>query len=134
MARIGRPIFKATPALRREVAELVSCGMIQDDIARAIGCSTPTLQKHFDEELKTGTARKRAEVIKLLYRNARAGNVSAQKQLETMTKIGAASDAVGRRSEADPTLGKKEEQQAAAGRVEGKFAPPAPPKLVVDNR
>jgi hypothetical protein len=31
-------------------------------------------------------------------------------------------------------LGKKEERQAAAERVEGKFSPPAPPKLVVDNR
>lgn len=145
MARTGRPAFKATAKLRRQVAELISCGMSQDEVARAIGCSTPTLVKHFPDELATGAARKRAEVIGLLYRNARAGNVSAQKQLETMTRAGAAAEAISRRGDAEggapaqatpvpaPRLGKKEQKQAAAEQVTGRFAPPNPPKLVVNN-
>lgn len=35
---------------------------------------------------------------------------------------------------AKPKLGKKEERQAAAEAVAGKYAPPEPPKLVVDNK
>lgn len=126
----GRPAFKATPALRQKVEQLISCGMTQDDVARAIGCSTPTLTKHFEEELTTGAAKKRAEVISMLYRNAKKGNVSAQKALEAMTRSVVAPEAgVG----AGADLGKKQQQQAAAERVTGVFAPPEPPKLVVNN-
>ncbi|MBE1208121.1 hypothetical protein [Aminobacter carboxidus] len=141
MAGRGRPPFKPTPALRRKVEELVSCGMSKDECARAIGCSTPTLEKYFEEELANGVAKKRAEVIGLLYREAKKGNVTAQKKLEEMTRVASAAEAVGARSgtkpvpqERAPKLGKKEERQAAAGRVGGKYAPPEPPKLVVDNR
>jgi hypothetical protein len=81
----GRPAFKPTATQRREVEELISCGMKRDDIARAIGISPNTLEKHFPEELATGASRKRAEVIRMLYRNARGGNVSAQRKLEEMT-------------------------------------------------
>lgn len=142
MAGRGRPQFKPTPALRRKVEELVSCGMSKDDCARAIGCSTPTLEKYFENELANGVAKKRAEVIGLLYREAKKGNVTAQKKLEEMTRVAAAAESVNARSgttpapqeRAAPKLGKKEERQAAAGRVGGKYAPPDPPKLVVDNR
>jgi hypothetical protein len=139
MAGRGRPQFRATPALRRKVEELVSCGMSKDECARAIGCSTPTLEKHFEDELANGVAKKRAEVIGMLYRAAKKGNVTAQKKLEEMSRIAGAAEAVDARSKPvkGPRLGKKEEQQAAADAVvagAGKFAPPAPPKLVVDNR
>jgi hypothetical protein len=83
----GRPPFVATPTMRRKVSELIACGMSQDDIARAIGCSAPTLSVHFAEELATGRAARRAEVIGLLFRQARRGNVTAQKALEHLTGI-----------------------------------------------
>ena len=73
--------------MRRKVSELVACGIDQDDIARAIGCSAPTLTVHFAEELATGRAVRRAEVISLLFRQARRGNVTAQKTLEHLTGI-----------------------------------------------
>ena len=63
MAKVGRPPFKPTAAMRRQVEELRSCGMSEDSIARVIGISTPTLQKHFAEELLNGSAKKRAEVL-----------------------------------------------------------------------
>jgi predicted transcriptional regulator len=134
MPERGRPTFKPTAALRRKVEELVSCGMSQDDVARALGISTPTLTKHFEEELANGTAKKRAEVIGMLYSAAKKGNVTAQKKLEEMSRIAGAAEAVKGREKKEPELGKKEQEKIAADQVTGKFAPPAPPKLVVDNR
>ncbi len=43
---------------------------VEDDCARALGMPTPTLVKWFPEEIANGTARKRAEVIGLLYKSA----------------------------------------------------------------
>lgn len=107
----GRPAHKPTTASRREVEELVSCGMSEDDVARAIGLTTPTVRKHYADELLTGRARRRAEVIKLLYRNARKGNVSAQRKLEDMTSLAG----IARPREAkEPALGKKERAAAEA--------------------
>lgn len=136
MAGRGRPQFKPTSALRRKVEELLTGGMSKDECARAIGCSTPTLEKHFEEELANGIAKKRAEVIGLLFKSARKGNVTAQKKLEEMSRVSGAAEAVTGREPKAPRLGKKEERQVAAEAVASgtsKFAPPTPPKLVVDN-
>jgi len=78
--------------LRREVEQMVACGMSEDDAARGIGCSTPTLQKYFSEELMTGRAKRRREIISMLFRAARAGNVSAQRKLHDMTSEAAAAE------------------------------------------
>ncbi len=141
MSRRGRPSFKPTAAKRREVEELRSCGMSEDDVARALGISTPTLQKYFAGELLNGAARKRAEIIKLLHKSARAGNVSAQKKLEEMTRVSALAEGFMGKAPAEPKqappLGKKEQAAAAAEALAGaggKYAPPAPPKLVVNNQ
>lgn len=136
MAGRGRPQFKPTPALRRKVEELVTGGMSKDECARAIGCSTPTLEKYFEEELANGVAKKRAEVIGLLFKSARKGNVTAQKKLEEMSRVSGAAEAVKSREPKPAKLGKKEERQAAAKAIASgpsKFAPPTPPKLVVNN-
>jgi predicted transcriptional regulator len=133
MAERGRPAFKPTPALRRKVEELVSCGMSQDDVARAMGISTPTLVKHFEDELANGTAKKRAEIIGMLYKAAKGGNVTAQRKLEEMSRVAGAAEAIKGREKKTPEPGKKEQEKIAADQVSGKFAPPSPPKLVVDN-
>lgn len=115
----GRPPFQATPAQRRKVEELKSCGMTHDEIARAIGCHADTLEKYFGDELTNGHARRRAEVIELLFRSARKGNVTAQKALREQVDI-AATARGNRPSAADETepprskLGKKEEAALAA--------------------
>lgn len=119
----GRPRFKPTPAHRRTVEQMVACGESQDRIARAIGIATNTLVEHFSDELQHGLARRRSEVLELLFKSARKGNVSAQKALAGITGLAAAADAVAamgqpkeRPARAAPPakVGKKEAAQAAA--------------------
>lgn len=75
----GRPSFRPTRANRDTVAGLAGGGMRHEDIAIAIGISTPTLRKHFEAELSQGAAQKRAAVLLALQRKALEGNVSAAK-------------------------------------------------------
>jgi DNA-binding CsgD family transcriptional regulator len=89
MANRGRPSFEVTPSLQRQVEELVACGMTENEIAGAIGCSRPTLRAHFRDQLKTGRAKRRAEVVRLLFASARRGNVAAQKKLMELTATAA---------------------------------------------
>lgn len=148
---VGRPEFKITKAMRNRVERFVSCSMSIKDISRAIGCSVPTLKLHFEEELATGAAKKRGRIIDLLYDAAENGNVSAQRKLVSMTTGGDLKDSNMKFSSTkyeddfdieDRPLhnkryakgkGKKELQQEEANRVTGTFAPPEPPKLIVDN-
>lgn len=94
---------------------MLACGESQSVIARAIGCDPDTLRKHFADELANGLAKRRREVVELLFKNARKGNVSAQKKLEDMTRVaGAAAAFTGATDGADktakqPKLGKKEQ-------------------------
>lgn len=115
----GRPQFKATAAMRRKVTDAIGCGISEDDIARAIGCSTPTLRQHFAEELLTGRAVRRVESVSLLWKSARAGNVSAQKKIEEMTGATETMRPPGEGLGAgagtkEPKLGKKDQAEADA--------------------
>lgn len=130
----GRPSFRPSVEQRRIVEEMKFCGESENTIARAIGIDPDTLRKHFADELADGHAQRRKEVIGLLFASARAGNVSAQKKLEEMGRVAGAAEAVKARETKPPKLGKKEERQIAAESVVGKYAPPTPPKLVVNNQ
>jgi hypothetical protein len=55
--------------------------MKQAEIATALGISEPTLRRYYGADLETGPAIKRAEVLDQLARAARAGNVTAQRDL-----------------------------------------------------
>ncbi|EFG6100970.1 hypothetical protein BMP26_005299, partial [Escherichia coli] len=89
----GRPPFKPTLAQRRVVEQMVSVGDSKEMVARAIGIDVDTLDKHFPEELLNGAAKKRREVLDMLYKGAKKGNASLIKKLEEMTRIvGAAAD------------------------------------------
>ena len=117
-AKHGRPEIVPTDAQRLQVEELAACGMKHIGIAAVIGCSEPALRKHFAIELADGPARRRAEILQLLYTAARKGNVSAGKHLELMTHRIAAENAF-TGAEAQPEskpekLGKKEQAQRAA--------------------
>jgi hypothetical protein len=67
---------------------------------------------------------------------------TSAKQLHELGKVSRAAAAIDDLAERGirpeprkaPALGKKEQRQAAAEQVTGKFAPPAPPKLIVNNR
>lgn len=121
----GRPPFKPTTAHRKTVEQMRYCGEPIAVIARAVGIDEDTLKKHFAEELADGHAKRRREVIGLMFTSARNGNVSAQKRLEEM---GAGLDKV-REAPQEPAaqrVGKKEAAKAdadAAVAAGGKFAP-----------
>lgn len=113
----GRPRFEVTAARRLKVEQLAACGMMQADIARAIGCHVDTLRDGFAEQLLTGRAKKRAEVLGQLFKSAKGGNVSAQKYLEQLT--GAVADPPPPQHaavEKPEKLGKKEQAQIEAER------------------
>lgn len=109
----------------RKVKELIGCGLTEDDTARAVGCSTETLRKHFVEPIRVARAEKRAEAIGLLWKSARGGNVAAQKKLEEMTGRALAEEAfTGDRApaaappaEKTKKLGKKEEAREQANTI-----------------
>ncbi|NLS07619.1 hypothetical protein HGP14_30615 [Rhizobium sp. P32RR-XVIII] len=132
----GRPSYRPSLEDRKTVEEMKFVGESDNTIARSLGIDPDTLRKHFPDELADGHAQRRKEVIGLLFKSARDGNVAAQKKLEEMGRASGAADAVKARETkaSEPRRGKKEEQKAAAKAVGGKFAPPTPPKLVVDNR
>ncbi len=112
----GRPQWQPTDEQRREAEIYVAAGMSEDDIARAFGISFPTVRLHLAEELATGRAKRRAAVLRLLWKSAEGGNVSAQKYLETMTAIAATSrEEMARRV---PAAGKKEQAILDAGNPE----------------
>ncbi|HEU4986874.1 MAG TPA: hypothetical protein VFT89_07395 [Rhizobiaceae bacterium] len=129
----GRPPYRPSIEERQTVEEMKYCGESDNVIARALGIDPDTLRKHFVDELADGHAHRRKEVISLLFKSARDGNVSTQKKLEEIGRASGAAEAVKAREAKAPKLGKKEEQLQAAERVGGKFAPPTPPKLVVNN-
>lgn len=129
----GRPAFSPTPAMRRTVEEMISCGETKRSVYLALGIDEATLNKHFEVELETGGAKKRKELLAILWKQAKKGNASCIKKLEEMQRAAGAQEAINNRGKKAPEPGKKEQQQAEAEGVAGKFAPPSPPKLVVSN-
>lgn len=103
-----------------------SCGESENVIAKSLKVDVDTLRKHCAAELDNGFSNRRREVIGMLYKSARGGNVTAQKRLEEMTRVaGAAADFDAKQKEAGtagPTTpaprmlkrGKKEIQQEEA--------------------
>lgn len=126
----GRPAFQPTDKQRMAVEQMVFAGEQQQVIARALGITLPTLRKHFAEELETGHAQRRLEVIGLLFDAGRGGNVAALKALEV---LGRAAEPAAKPKAAE-VPGKKETAARAAQRVGKKFQPASAPRLVVDNR
>lgn len=129
----GRPAYRPTVKERVAVEQMKFCGEKDAVIARSLGIDVRTMQKHFSDELENGHANRRREVIGYLFEAAEKQNVAAIKKLEEMGRVAAASEAIKGREKAEPKRGKKEERQIAARKVTGKFAPPEPPKLVVNN-
>jgi hypothetical protein len=80
----GRPAYVPNAKQRTEVYDLASWGFSLHDIARCLYISVPTLRRHFDEEICTARARKKLEVLDMLWASARAGKVSAMWTLYKM--------------------------------------------------
>ena len=128
----GRPPYAPTADEREKVRVLKAGGMSNEAIAECLSITPPTLRKHFHSELDRGSAKVRADVLMARYRAAIGGNVQAQNKLIEQMAAASAHDQVLPKPE---RLGKKEMQKAAAEAVAaGRFAPPAAPKLVVNNK
>ncbi|NEV75480.1 hypothetical protein DYI24_00090 [Rhodopseudomonas sp. BR0C11] len=122
------------------VEQLKYAGESDAMIARSLKVDVDTLRKHCAYELENGYANRRREVTRLMFEQASKGAGWAIKRLDEIGKVSRAAAAVGDRGKAQPQsppkppkLGKKEERQAAAENVGGKFKAPEPPKLVVNN-
>lgn len=125
MAKRGRPPFKPTAAMRRKVAAATAGGIPQESIALAIGCTAPTLRKHFANELTIGAAAQRVDAMDALFRKAKGGNVAACKAVLVLqaarAPVGVTPKAQGASAPAAAPapkplkLGKKEQAQHDAG-------------------
>lgn len=86
----GRPEFEVTDELRDKVEWYIATGMTQEEVARAISCTIPTLTKHFSDNIENGWARKKAETVDLMVATAKDGNASLVKHLDkTISTFGA---------------------------------------------
>ncbi len=142
MARRGRPKFKPTPAQREKVMRLRADGWSIERIARSIGTDHETLRAAFPAELEHGADIKRAELLEYADKAAKKGNVAAIKWLSDQRSAARAANQLEERASKAPAsspevpvapkLGKKQAQQQAAEKVTGKFAPPAPPKPLLN--
>lgn len=113
----GRPSIPVTDEMRDRVAQQLAVGDRVDDIALGLGVTARWLQLRMPDVMKAGRAKKRAEVVGLLFASAQAGNVAAQKHLEQMTGTAAAAESVRNPTapqERPVRLGKKEQARQDA--------------------
>ncbi|QBQ49081.1 hypothetical protein [Brevundimonas naejangsanensis] len=130
--RRGRKRHRWMKQIAENIAVLKASGLTVEVIASRIGLSEPTLRKYYFRELEEGADLAQAVLNEAMWRKAIAGNVSAARYIREEFGKGpakAAANRVRQREEKAPALGVKAERQAAAERVGGIFATPAPPKL-----
>jgi hypothetical protein len=118
MGKRGPKPFRPTRVQLRKAEEMIAGGMSEPQVAVVFGISERSARRHFRSAFSDGLAKKRAEVINLLWGAARSGNVTAMKALEVITgKADAVAVWTGPRPEPvvrTPKLGKKEQQQLDA--------------------
>lgn len=110
----GRAEFSPSKEQREKVEVLICANESEEDIARVLGISRPTLRKHFKEEIATGQAKRRAEVIMAQFRAAVGGNVSAQDKFLKQCSGPAPLQVLADKPVKQAKLGKKEIEHAAA--------------------
>ncbi|WP_336801466.1 hypothetical protein [Kaistia sp. MMO-174] len=142
--KLGRPPHEPTEENIIFIMVLLAAGYTNKQVAATLGLTVPTLRKHYLHLLKQKDLmldRMRTKLRVSQIKQGLGGNATAlNAALATLDKIQAenAEKKVAKRSsdavERPKRLGKKEERQIAAENVGGKYAPPAAPKLVVDNR
>jgi hypothetical protein len=136
----GRPQHMPTVENRKKVILLAAFDRNEDQIAAALSVSVPTLKKHYFRELRARLeARQRLEgkLLLSLIDQVEKGNVSAANNLyarldrhDRHLLAGMVADRGRPATPSQPAKGKKAQQREAAGKVQGKFAPPPAPRLV----
>lgn len=114
-------------------------GETVEAVALRLGLSEPTLRKYYFRELEQGPALARQVLVERMYAKAMDGSVAAarfiREELEKGEAARAAASIAARekaagaapQAKAAGKVGKKEERQLAAERVQGLYAPPKPP-------
>ena len=67
---MSRHAYKPTETQRGIVEAMTSYGIPQDAIANEVGCSEPTLRKHFASEIARAQPRANARVAEMTFKNA----------------------------------------------------------------
>jgi hypothetical protein len=129
--RRGRKRHRWLKQVAENVAVLKASGQTVEVIASRIGLSEPTLRKYYFRELEEGADLAQAVLNEAMWRKAINGNVSAARYIREEFGKGpakAAANRVRHREVKEVPMGKKAERQAAAERVGGLYATPAPPQ------
>lgn len=92
-ARESEP-FNPTEEMRDEVELLAACGLEHRAIASGLRINVLTLEKYFRNELDYGSPRKLHEILSMLYKSAKRGNVQAQKKLLEIVEKRATADQI----------------------------------------
>lgn len=108
----GQPPFKPTAAHRRDVESMKADAWSNDRIARIIGISRPTLEKHFAEELEHGRDRVQLEALRALRKLAKKNASANSKLIDRIAVAGTLRREPGEPKA--PALGKKASAQLAA--------------------
>ncbi len=114
----GRPPFKPTAAQRLSCERMLASGDSQNTVARALGIDPDTLQKHFAEEIATGGARRRRQVVDAIFAGVGKGNAALIRRAEEMTRASSAQEGIRDPDQPPPAVadrrGKKETRRDEA--------------------
>lgn len=77
-----------TSKTRSDVTEMSKVGIPQEDIARAIGITKPTLEKHYRDELDTAATKANTMVAGKLFEMAMSGECPAATIFWCKTRLG----------------------------------------------
>lgn len=140
----GRPEHQWSRENSNRVLLAFAAGYSVKEAATAIGVSVPTLRKHyFAEVAKRESAALRMEMLQLARLNdaAGAGKTAAEKELfkrlekarlRALSQTVASPEPAAQSQQPRPRKGKKEAAIEAAAQVDGIYAPPRPPSLLVN--
>lgn len=113
----GRKPHEATDKDRKTVESMASYGIPEDDIARVIGISRPTLRKWYSYELETGHIKANSMVAQSLYNKAMGSGQGAVTACIFWLKVRAGW--VEPRPWDEAPIGRKEQLQQAAATAGG---------------
>ncbi len=98
--------------MRLSVERMMACGDSQNTVARALGIDDGSLRKHFAEEIATGGARRRRQVVDAIFAGVGKGNAALIRRAEEMTRASSAQEAIRDPDQPPPAVadrrGKKE--------------------------
>lgn len=110
----GRPAFEPTDEMRERVEILVGAKQTEDEIARTLRITPPTLRKHFHDELANGFAARRSCAKLKQYEIGMAGNAAALKAYLAHGNDHYQLPSLDAAPAKEEKLGKKAQQQIAA--------------------